>query len=122
MAELFSIINAKFVAETPGDILPGVDVQMATLSETFEAGMYELTVSLVTGYTTANDKFEWHVEGSFTSPEFIKQCKDPTDNIPVAYTFPTQWAGGLMTVTVFGEALDALVNVAAVNIIVKRIG
>lgn len=119
--EILTATHARFVSESPGDVTTGAPTSLATLHARVPPGLYEITVSLVTAYTTANDKFRWNVAGSYVSPTFLKECKDPTDSIPIAYAFPVQWSGGDLHVEIIGEALDRTVVVPAVNVLVKRI-
>lgn len=116
-------LSAKFKKEEPGTITVAMGpTLLLAFSEDMPAGVYEITVSLVTSYTSKNDKFTWFVDGTFASPVFLKECKVADTSEPLTYAFPVDWAGGVIEMNIYGGALDSDVDVPAVNVIAKRIG
>lgn len=81
------------------------DVQLLELSADLPAGEYAIGVSLVSSFTSANDQLSWWANGDFPSPTFLKESKVTGETQPVAYVFPQEWAGGVMTLN-----LNASVN------------
>ena len=114
-----------YVKATPQVVTEAMGaVELCTITKDLPAGVYEVTVSLVAGFTTANDQLTWRGTGALASPDFLLEAKDDLEVIPVAYTFPEPWAGGVLT---FGLEVEitgagaADVNIDAGNIVIKRV-
>lgn len=101
----------------------GGESSILVFSENLVTGTYLIGVDFVVAFDTQNQQLLWRIDGSFPSPTFFDESKDGEEHYPSEFTFPVEWAGGVMAIELFGEANGAGTEIIVdpANIHVQRV-
>ena len=99
---------------------------LITLDTDRVAGMYEVLISMVWNYDTANKsgKFRWSVDGGTTWLETSEEPKDKTDLRPFSVLFPVEHSGGARQILLEAAREDDThtMTMKYISVMYKRIG